>query len=524
MSCASRSPTRGAIGDMKRWMAESLRQRPLRMSTDALWLVIVLAGALVITSLVPLPPNDFWWHLKIGELIVETGHLPTTNMLAWTLPADAPFVYGAWLGEALFYLLYRLGHLELVIFTRTLLLGFALLLVGYEAACRSGSWRLAALAVGLTFAMSLNNLIVRPQNWSWVPFAVFLAVLRATATGRWHWTWLLLCPIATATWANLHGAFVLGPILVGLSLVGETLGRLLKRSDAVSWTHLGRLVAVTGLTCLAPAANPQGFGIFRYVANLMLDPPSQGLIVEWQSPTPNGIANTAFFVTLLLLLVAIWLSRRAPRPTDVLFVAAFTWLAWSGMRYVVWFGMVAMPILAEVVAGLVSDRRLLRSPTRNAFNCGLAALILVPVVLVQPWFVESLPLPESYRTQVHWGAEEGPLLSVETPLGAGAWLAENPGGRMFNEMGYGSYFIWALPEQQVFVDPRVELYPVGLWDDYRKISYGVRYADLLGDHRAERVVLDVVLQEELSLALASDARWRMVYKDSRSQVWDALLP
>ncbi len=113
---------------------------------------------------------------------------------------------------------------------------------------------------------------------------------------------------------------------------------------------------------------------------------------------------------------------------------------------------------------------------------------------------------------------------METPLGATAWLAENPGGRMFNEMGYGSYFVWALPEQQVFVDPRVELYPLEIWESYRNITYGVRCADLLAKHDVERVVLDVALQEELATALASDSRWQMVYIDAQSQVWDVALP
>ncbi|MGC9334886.1 MAG: hypothetical protein ACP5JJ_12100, partial [Anaerolineae bacterium] len=140
---------------MRQLSAGLLRQRRWGLTTDFLWVVIVLAGALIITSLVPLPPNDFWWHLKIGQLISETGTIPTTNMFGWTVPEDAPFVYGAWMAEWLFYQLYRLGRLELVIFMRTLLWATALVLVGHEGARRSGSWRLGALASGLAFAMSL---------------------------------------------------------------------------------------------------------------------------------------------------------------------------------------------------------------------------------------------------------------------------------------------------------------------------------------------------------------------------------
>jgi len=71
------------------------------ISLDILWFLVVLAGFLFIISLFPLPPNDFWWHLKIGELIYNSHTIPTTNMYGWTLPATPPFDYGAWLAQFL---------------------------------------------------------------------------------------------------------------------------------------------------------------------------------------------------------------------------------------------------------------------------------------------------------------------------------------------------------------------------------------------------------------------------------------
>jgi hypothetical protein len=64
---------------------------------DIIWVLVILAGFLFFTSLIPLPPNDFWWHLKIGEYIFTNHSIPTTNMYAWTLPSDNPFFYAAWL-------------------------------------------------------------------------------------------------------------------------------------------------------------------------------------------------------------------------------------------------------------------------------------------------------------------------------------------------------------------------------------------------------------------------------------------
>ena len=99
---------------------------------DILWLFVILSAFLFFTSLMPLPPNDFWWHLKIGQDIYTTATIPTTNIYAWTLPADQPFFYAAWLAELWFYLLYRLGSLEIIIFIRTVLIGICVGLVAIE--------------------------------------------------------------------------------------------------------------------------------------------------------------------------------------------------------------------------------------------------------------------------------------------------------------------------------------------------------------------------------------------------------
>jgi hypothetical protein len=122
------------------------------------------------------------------------------------------------------------------------------------------------------------------------------------------------------------------------------------------------------------------------------------------------------------------------------------------------------------------------------------------------------------------GAQDGPLLSVHTPLGAASYLRQHPGGRLFNEMGYGSYLIWTLPEQGVFIDPRVELYPYSQWMDYIKISNGVRYNSLLEGYRIDRLLLDREAQAELIELLENDPLWQKEYGDGYAQIWKKRTP
>ena len=503
-------------------------------SVDALWPAVVLAGVGFLVSLIPLPPNDFWWHLKIGEIIYTTRTIPNTNMFAWTLPADAPFTYGAWLGELLLYVLYRWGGLALVTFARNLLVIASFWMVGWTArervaqAASLRSWRLTAPALALLGGMSLNNLIVRPQIWSFPLFALYLWLLTRYASarapsargaaGRLRARGLLLLPLMMAFWVNAHGAFVLGLVLVGIFAVGEAVRALLRAPDALPWKKVGVLFGVGALTALATLVNPRGVGIATYVVNLLTDRPSQALVVEWQSPTPSGVANIVFYVSILVLLLTLAFARRRPNPTDLLLMVGFLWLAWSGMRYVVWYGMAVMPILAGEWAALWP--RLAAAPARrHPVNLILLLLLAVPVALAQPWWVERLPLPETYWKQVWRGSPVGPLVGVETPVAAVEYLRAHPGGRLFHEMGYGSYLIWAMPEQGVFVDPRVELYPYEQWLDYVRIGRGVRYNELLEGYGADRLMVDRELQGELIRALEDDPLWEQEYADGRTEIW-----
>ncbi|MBN1260571.1 MAG: hypothetical protein JXB35_07810 [Anaerolineae bacterium] len=497
----------------------SSSRRSLGLALDRVWPLVVLAGLGFYISLVPQSPNDFWWHLRIGERVFTTGAIPTTNMYGWTLPADHPFTYGAWLGEYLMYVLFRWGGASVLHVTRTALALLALGLVGLEAKRVSGSWRLSSLAIALSGLMTVNNLIVRPQLWSWIPFMGFYTLLRRFADGKLRREWLLACPVVMTFWANAHGAFVLGPVLLGIFIVGEAARILLRWSGALAWRDVGWLGFILALCFLTTAVNPQGFGIYGYVFDLMTDPPSQGMVVEWQSPTPEGIANTIFFVSILILFLVIAYARYRPTPTEALLIAGFLWLAWSGQRYVVWFGMVAMPVLLYALAQLLPQRWVRAPALKNALNVVLAAVVWIPVLLAQPWFVESLPLPERYWELVLRDARIAPLQTVETPVGAAAYLREHPGGQLFNEMGYGSYLIWALPEQGVFVDPRVELYPLEIWEDYVRINRSVRYNELLDAYGVDRILLSLRLQPELAAALPQDARWQLEYEDDYAQIW-----
>jgi hypothetical protein len=494
------------------------RKNSFRIGTDQLWLAVIFAGFLFFTSLIPLIPNDFWWHLKIGEIIFQDRSIPSTNIFAWTIPRDQSFTYGAWLGELLFYAFYRIGNLEVLIFLRNLLALLAFWLVALEAKRRSGSWRLAALVATFAWLMSFNNLAVRPQIWSWLPFLAYVIVLEGFVEGRISKSWLLSLPLIMVFWVNAHGAFILGFVLIGMNFTGELLARLLRLPEAISWNSIKWLGLIGLITIIAMVINPQGVHIVEYVIDLITDPPSQGLIREWQSPTPQGVANITFFLSILVLIIALSFSSYRLTITETLLIAGFLWLAWSGQRYIIWYALAVMPVLAKILANLKFRIPGLKA-RKNRINILLASAVFLPAILVQPWFVAGFPLPQAYWDIMVSESPDRPPISINNPVGAVEYLSSYPGGNLFNEMGFGSYLIWALPESSVFIDPRVELYPFEQWEDYIHISQARRYNQLLAKYDADRILLDKTIQSELAEALTLDPSWKEEYDDRSAQIW-----
>jgi hypothetical protein len=490
------------------------------LGIDILWFLVILVGFLFYASLIPLPPNDFWWHLKIGETIFLTHSIPTTNIYAWTLPAGQPFFYAAWLGELLLYWFYHLGGLELDIFIRTLMLGISFMLIGYEAQRRSRSWRITALVIAIGSLLSSNNLPVRTQIWAWVPFIIAYVVLQRYSEGNLRWYWLLVCPACMIFWVNVHGSFILGLVLPVIYFLGQTVGKLIKQEDTLSWKKIG-WVGATGLfSWLALLLNPRGMGIIQYAENLLSNQPIQLLIEEWQPPTPHGITNIAFYISILFLIIIIAYSTYRLKPSELLLITGFLWLAWNGQRSVIWYGFILMPILAQLIQCLPIKFPAF-TPQKNWLNLAIAFILFIPVVLVQPWFVEKMPLPDTYWQQVLQDSQAGPLLSVHTPVEATEYLKLHPGGNLFNEMGYGSYLIWADPDQGVFIDPRIELFPYDLWLDYIHITNGTNNNDLLAKYGIDRILLDKILQPDLANALVMNPLWQLEYDDRYSQIWNS---
>ncbi len=425
--------------------------------------------------------HDTWWHLRVGQLVAETGDVPRTDPFSRLgRESPTPWVAYSWLYEwALFQAYDHLGPAG-VLWARTLLVALSTAAV-LSLFVREWTWRELALAA--VAAVTLMPL-ARERPWH---LTIALTALTAWAVGELRagapvrrFAWL---PLAFALWANLHIQFVLGWLLLGLACL------LPAHADRRS------LAALTLGCVLATAANPYHVRLLGVVWDYATQTAALREVQELAPPDPT---RPWLWAALALLAVAAVHAARQ-KPTDwfsvLLLVVALVLVL--RMRRDVWF--------AAVAAGMTLRRSDLgRAPAKvGAWVIGTVAATVVGVRLLNLAGVGPSTDTEAAN------AARFPVRAVE-------FLRANPHpGPLYNSFDWGGYLIWALPEHPVSIDGRTNLYGSDQLSRTVRTWNGEPGWDADSDLATARLV---VAPRSLPLASQLQSPWRIAYQTDHAMV------
>ncbi|MGA7733086.1 MAG: hypothetical protein WCD37_17650 [Chloroflexia bacterium] len=499
-----------------------------RIKKAHLWAIIPLAIAWFAASIDVIEPFDFWWNVKSGEIMMQTGRFLGTDVLTWS-PVREPYSNPQWGSQLLFYWAFSVSP-YLLLTVRALIITATVGLLLWLCTWRSGSLRAGSVATIVAYFAAWTNYGMRPQLFAFLPFVAFLFLLERKDTDS---KWLpLLVPIMIL-WVNVHGSFFLGVAMLGIYGFGTLLekvrseeGRAWFRSRAAGWQTLW--FALAGLASLL---NPYTAGIYSYFFAATNDPIARALNAEWQSPTIYTGTGQLFILQVAVLLTSIYLGKRRLRPTEILLIGAFGYLALTSLRNVMWWGWVTAPIIATNFAFWAEARRKTkderrtaeepttdnRQPTTNSelypLNLALVAILLVGAVLYTPLWRQANPLVPAHAKEA---------LAESTPAKLAAFLKSGSvPAPIFNYMEWGGYLEWELyPRYQLFIDGRFEARQVQVWRDYLSISRGrADWQQTLDHYGARTLVLNKDFQADLLPFLTQSPTWHKVYEDKQGLVF-----
>jgi hypothetical protein len=448
---------------------------------------------------------DIWWHLKVGDWIVEHLAVPHTGILSRTA-ANRPWVAYSWGYEVLLSRAYAwFGLLGIGIFGTFLTLAVAYAIY-WMLRRLSGQFWLAGVLTGVVCSAFLFNGMPRPFFFSMVLFSITLTLLlEANRSGRVQVLYWL--PPIFLLWANLHIQFIYGLFLVGL-LVAVSLAQRLANTLGIAPGFLRsptlpakNLVVLFAACVLATLVGPNFYHPYQAVYEYSKAKFPYSIIQELQPLTFRWYSDYAELLLTAAGFFAVgWQKKLDPFKLALLTVASV--VGYRTMRDA-WF--ICIPA-AACIADFPAPKAECDRPESWFEKTGVAAA----VVLLLALFSRGTDFNQR-------GFDRA--ISSQYPVNAINFLRRNPvPGPLYNNLNWGGFLMWYMPDYPVAIDGRNDLYG----DDLDRLFFSSQNADT--SYTSDPYLNEagvVLLDSRLPLAkiLTVDPRFQLVYRDETATVY-----
>ena len=468
------------------------------MSLATLWRFLAVALPVFAALIANLPSVDLTYHLRAGHEILTTGSIPRTDSWTFTVYGE-PWFDQQWGAQALLAAIEMVaGWTGLVLF-RALLVGFVFGSLAFIVRRRGLADRTSTLLALAAFFVAAPALALRPEL---LGLACFTVVLLLVSDRRHHPRGLWAIPLVVAVWANLHGSFFLGPLVVGLAWMEDLHDRVPRPNQTL---------AVALIAALAACLTPFGPLVWIYALGLSTNPEVTSRVSEWQPTSLRDVPGALFFASVLGVVAV--LARRGrviPWPT-LLWLLVFFGLGVYAIRGVTWWPLAATVAIAGLVGSGMSDRMQVRTEPAlgRRINAAITVLLVVVGVVI---------LPIWRPVDAGTGTPAGVVSFAPPGVTEALHDLVRPGDRIFNPQRWGSWFEYALPAAFVAVDSRIEIFPAAVWDDYESVAAGTDG----WVQRLEAWAVDIVVTDRSQESLGDRLEvsgWTQVYADADGGIY-----
>lgn len=460
--------------------------------------VVAGAVAFTVTALFATSPvaltqsdGDLFAHIARGRVFRLSG-VPTDVTPAWG---------SAWL----LAMLHATGGLSLIaLCAATLAGGTHAVIADYWRRCGMSPRTLViATAFGVAFAAS--HWLARPHAVTIAASAWLLVRLECRDT-RARWA----IPPLFALWANLHGGWSYGAIVLGAYVAGElvddwrgTPSRLVAYRDSPTRSRTAAPLGLLAATALATLCTPFGIRLHAAVVHTLADPAVRGLIDEYQPPAWREPSD---FLFLVVLASAMFVLRRAPLPwSHRLVILASSAAALRSGRNISLWAVTGWPLLVvhlevwhrarAAVPAVAMPAVAVPASRVPLVSSALVLLLVVAVGPVHHVAVDPARFPVTAVRQLRLAGSVGPMLTT--------W-------------SWSGYLPYAWPGRRALFDPLA----------FSGAEVG-RLGQLLTVQRGWRGTLDSLgiptvllpVGSPLADALGAEPGWGVWYRDATAVVF-----
>lgn len=476
-------------------------------------MLVSFAAVLTLHLIKPLYDPDFFWHLKTGFWIWDNKGLPRIDPFSIN-PQQADshrtwFILSSyWFFQLLLCAFYKLGGFSGIIFLRFVLAGI-LIAVFYRFSLRKNFLTLFAAGIGITQILD-SHFPERPQFISFICSALLLSLLFSHLRERKKKLLPLMIPLCLTmlVWANSHGGFLLGLILLIAILLAETVKFMHPRLSPLSGREYAVLSISIAAAILISFVNPS------HIYSLEMILPSKDAssfiytsILEFSS-LYESFKNLGGYEPIIALSTYVFAGIvifKSKERTNITWMGLLILLGYMGVSHVRHYPFFLICLSFFAIQYVDTNE------IGKAARVALCAFFIVVVIM------SLSKTPENLRRLSKYGWVTAAYFPVKS---CDFVNANGINGNVFTSMDWGGYVIWRLsPQQKVYIDGR-QLDPARSWEYFYNMD---NWKNIFDKHDI-RVVITPILDNSfkpasLKLALDADPGWRLVNTGNNGAVY-----
>jgi hypothetical protein len=445
---------------------------------------------------------DTYWQITIGQWIFDHRAVPFSDTYSFTF-AGKPWISTQWLAQLLYGQAYALGGWSGVVVLTALPIALTFGILARFLERRVGEIATLIL-LSIAFAIALPHLLARPHALALPVMVAWVAALLSASEDRQAPSFWLVALMAL--WANLHGSFVFGLMLVAPIALDALVnaGTPWRKDLTLRWVGFG--VAALVASCLTP----YGWNSLLAAQNILNLGDALAIIREW---APANFSSFGFFEACILGSLALALATGVTfPPVRILILLGLLHMALTHVRNADVFALITPMVLAAPLAARFKN---LRDASQAA---ALSPRLFVLPAIVVAILTATIPTLTSYAPN-----------SWISPSAAVSILKSYNPQRVFNDYDLGGYLIWrGVP---TYIDGRTELYGQDSMVEHNAASALAKpqkFFELLDAWKIDATILR--RQTAGSKLLDRLPEWQQVYADDvavvhiRKSAFPALAP
>lgn len=393
----------------------------------------ILAGILLLAVFNFNFGNDYFWHVKAGEYIIENLKVPTYDIFSWYGLNDFAWISHEWLSEVFIYgfkaILGDLGPFFFCLMMYMILIGL-LLFLNKDNLIKNKLFSLLWVIFG--FLVFSAVMLPRPHLISYILFTLCIYILYDLYNNE-DSKKIYFLPLISVLWVNFHGGSSnLSYILCLIFLISGLFNFRFERIEAkrISKKQIRKYIVCFILCFLAIMINPQGIKLITYPYENMQDKVMISNISEWFSPSLNNIGDLWVFVLMGFIALVLIISKKKISLINLVLLGAFLFLALKSYRF--------MPFLYIVSSFIIFD-----FINKSDYEFSRFLYIFIVIFILFFAIVLAFKLVNSYNQK---------MISDDIIN----YIKKEKPKRLFNYYDYGGYLIYN--DILVFIDGRADVY------------------------------------------------------------------